>query len=51
MRIIAKLALALMCHVSFASAQTTEDVKSDILSALSTPMPITVVGPILTRNV
>ena len=51
MRIIATLALALITQVSFAAAQTTEEVKSDILSALSTPMPITVVGPIITRNV
>ena len=51
MRIITALAFALISQVSFAAAQTTEDVKSDILSALSTPMPITVVGPIMTRNV
>ena len=51
MRIIATLALALLSQASFAVAQTTEEVKSDILSALSTPMPITVVGPIITRNV
>ena len=51
MRIIATLALAFISQVSFAAAQTTEEVKSDILSALSTPMPITVVGPIMTRNV
>ena len=51
MRIIATLALALLSQVSFAAAQTTEEVKTDILSALSTPMPITVVGPIITRNV
>ena len=51
MRIIATLALALLSQISFAAAQTTEEVKSDILSALSTPMPITVVGPIMTSNV
>ena len=51
MRIIATLALALISQISFAAAQTTEEVKSDILSALSTPMPITVVGPIMTSNV
>ena len=51
MRIIATLALALLSQVSFAVAQTSEEVKSDILSALSTPMPITVVGPIMTRDV
>lgn len=51
MRIIATLALALLSQVSFAVAQTPEEVKSDILSALSTPMPITVVEPIMTRDV
>jgi hypothetical protein len=51
MRIIATLALALISQVSSAVAQTPEEVKSDILSALSTPMPITVVGPIMTSNV
>ncbi len=51
MRIIATLAFALISQISFAAAQTTEEVKSDILSALSTPMPITVVGPIITRDV
>jgi hypothetical protein len=51
MRIIATLAFALLSQISFAAAQTTEEVKSDILSALSTPMPITVVGPIMTSNV
>ncbi len=34
-----------------AFAQTTEDVRSDVLSALSTPLPITIVGPLLTRDV
>lgn len=51
MRIITALALALLSQVSFAGAQTMDEVKSDILSALSTPMPITVVGPIITRDV
>ena len=51
MRIIATLAFALLSQINFAAAQTTEEVKSDILSALSTPMPITVVGPIMTSNV
>ncbi len=51
MRIITALALALMSQISFAAAQTTDEVKTDILSALSTPMPITVVGPIITRDV
>ncbi|MEZ5715203.1 MAG: hypothetical protein R3D85_08555 [Paracoccaceae bacterium] len=33
------------------AAQSTDKVKLDVLSALSTPLPITVVGPILTRDV
>ena len=32
-------------------AQTVDKVKLDILSALSTPLPITVIGPLLTRDV
>jgi hypothetical protein len=51
MRIITALAFALLSQISFAAAQTTDEVKTDILSALSTPMPITVVGPIITRDV
>lgn len=33
------------------AAQSLEQVKSDVLSALSTPLPITVIGPLLTRDV
>lgn len=33
------------------AAQTTEEVKTDVLSALSTPLPITIIGPLLTRDV
>ena len=36
---------------TYLSAQSTEDVKSDVLSALATPLPITVIGPLLTRDV
>ncbi|MEM7597718.1 MAG: hypothetical protein AAF382_08460 [Pseudomonadota bacterium] len=32
-------------------AQTLDEVKSDVLSALATPLPITVIGPLLTRDV
>ena len=51
MRIIATLAFALLSQVCFANAQTPDEVKTDILAALSTPLPITVVGPMITRNV
>ena len=33
------------------AAQTADKVKLDVLSALSTPLPITIVGPLLTRDV
>lgn len=33
------------------AAQSAEEVKTDVLSALSTPLPITVIGPLLTRDV
>ncbi|WP_322864939.1 hypothetical protein U5922_001270 [Aquicoccus sp. G2-2] len=33
------------------AAQTVDEVKTDVLSALSTPLPITVIGPLLTREV
>ena len=36
---------------SFLLAQTADEVKLNVLSALSTPLPITVVGPLLTRDV
>ncbi len=51
MRVIAALTCALLAQISFAAAQTPDDVKADVLSALSTPLPITVVGPIITRDV
>ncbi len=51
MRVIAALTCALLCQISLAAAQTPDEVKSDVLSALSTPLPITVVGPIITRDV
>jgi hypothetical protein len=44
-------ALALLAFPGLLSAQTADDVKSDVLSALSTPLPITIVGPLLTRDV
>ena len=51
MRVIAALTSALLCQIGFAAAQTPDEVKSDVLSALSTPLPITVIGPIITRDV
>ncbi|MCV2893782.1 hypothetical protein [Lentibacter sp. XHP0401] len=37
--------------VSAVSAQSLDKVKSDVLSALSTPLPITIVGPMLAQDV
>ncbi len=51
MRVIAALACALLAQIGLAAAQTPDEVKADVLSALSTPLPITVVGPIITRDV
>ena len=48
------LLIALVWAVSFVSplaAQDADKVKSDVLSALATPLPITIVGPLLTRDV
>ncbi len=38
-------------HINFASAQTADDIKNDVMSALSTPLPITVIGPLSARDV
>ena len=51
MRVIVAMFTVLVFQVTLALAQSTEEVKTDILAALSTPMPITVVGPLLTRDV
>ncbi len=51
MRAIVALFTAIILHIAYAQAQTADDVKTDILAALSTPMPITVIGPLLTRDV
>ncbi len=51
MKLRSVLAALLMCSASTAFAQTTEEVKNDIMSAMATPLPITVVGPIITPNV
>ncbi len=51
MKLRSLLAALLMCGTSTAFAQTTEEVKNDVMSAMATPLPITVVGPIITPNV
>ncbi len=51
MRLVSALAAVFLCNVSVVFAQTADEVKGDILSALSTPMPITVIGPIMTQDV
>lgn len=51
MRAIVALFTAIIFQITLAQAQTADDVKTDILAALSTPMPITVIGPLLTRDV
>ena len=48
------LSLSLLVMASLSprlAAQSVDKVKSDVLSALSTPLPITIVGPLLTRDV
>gem|GEM_PF-5584212 len=47
----ALLTTATLCMPTYLSAQTAEEVRLDVLSALSTPLPITVIGPLLTRYV
>lgn len=44
-------AVSMISSPSFLAAQSIDEVKSDVLSALSTPLPITVIGPLLTRDV
>ncbi len=51
MKLRSVLAALLLCSASTAYAQTAEEVKNDIMSAMATPLPITVVGPIITPNV
>jgi hypothetical protein len=50
MRLISAFAFLLAQSVAV-FAQTPDEVKGDILAALSTPMPITVIGPIMTQDV
>ncbi|MDU8927335.1 hypothetical protein RXV86_08055 [Alisedimentitalea sp. MJ-SS2] len=46
------LSLFLVTSLSIrAGAQSADKVKLDVLSALSTPLPITIIGPLMTRDV
>ena len=46
------LSLLLVSSLSLrAGAQSADKVKLDVLSALSTPLPITIIGPLMTRDV
>ena len=47
--LISALCVLLLAQAS--AAQTADEVRSDVLAALSTPLPITIVGPLLTRDV
>jgi hypothetical protein len=38
-------------HAGLAAAQTEDEIKNDVLAALSTPLPITVIGPLSARDV
>ncbi len=40
-----------VAQINFVSAQTADDIKNDVMSALSTPLPITVIGPLSARDV
>jgi hypothetical protein len=51
MRLTTAFAIAFLSSTSFVSAQTADQVKLDILSALATPLPITVVGPVMAQDV
>ncbi|WP_137701522.1 hypothetical protein [Marimonas lutisalis] len=48
------LLLSLLAAASLSqhlAAQSADKVRTDVLSALSTPLPITIIGPLLTRDV
>jgi hypothetical protein len=51
MRIIFAFFLIFLAQFQVATAQTENDVKGDVLAALSTPLPITVIGPLFARDV
>ena len=45
------LSLALSGSAVPLAAQSADEVRADVFSALSTPLPITIVGPLMTRDV
>jgi hypothetical protein len=51
MRAIILSFIFLIVQASLANAQTEDDVKNDVMAALSTPLPITVIGPLMARDV
>ena len=51
MRLLSTVAAFLLASSNFVLAQTPDEVKGDIFSALATPMPITVIGPIMAQDV
>jgi hypothetical protein len=51
MRAIVLGFILFITHVNFAAAQTEDEVKADVMAALSTPLPITVIGPLIARDV
>jgi hypothetical protein len=51
MRFLLSFSASIVALASAAFAQTAEQVKTDILSALSTPLPITVIGPVIAQDV
>jgi hypothetical protein len=51
MRAIIFSFVLLFTQLNYAFAQTEDDVKNDVMAALSTPLPITVIGPLMARDV
>jgi hypothetical protein len=51
MRIFTIWLLMFIAQIGISFAQTEDDVKGDVMAALSTPLPITVIGPMITRDV
>jgi hypothetical protein len=51
MRAIIVSFVLFITHAGFAAAQTEDEIKNDVLAALSTPLPITVIGPLSARDV
>jgi hypothetical protein len=51
MRAIILSFILFISHAGLAAAQTEDEIKNDVLAALSTPLPITVIGPLSARDV